>query len=225
MKDFTHNITSIPQCILDDSNNTHIYTTPDGERLESVTKMLSMTAPQDKKAGLRRWRQKVGEEVAAYIMESARVIGVESHELNENYLNMIECTSNFHLLSHAHHRNFIPYLDKIDNICGIEVKLFSESMKLAGTADCIAEYNGILSVIDYKTKRSSQAEEWMNDYFVQTTAYAEMWKELTGQQIEQLVILASSEKNTIQEFVSMPIFHIAELNERVVKFQEMMIIE
>ena len=109
---------------------------------------------------------------------------------------------NFMLLSHAHHQKFIPYLNKIDIIHGIEAKLYSNVMGLAGTADCIGMYNGKLSIIDYKTKRSSQRKEWMTDYFIQTSCYARMWEELTGQKIEQLVILASSEQNTIQEFIA-----------------------
>ncbi len=74
-------------------------------------------------------------------------------------------------------------------------------MKLAGTSDCIANYDGELSIIDYKTKRSNQKEEWMTDHFIQGTAYSEMFKELTGIEIKQVVILVSSEKNSRMEFV------------------------
>jgi len=91
-------------------------------------------------------------------------------------------------------------------------------MKLAGTADCIAGYNGKLSIIDYKTKRSKQREEWMTDYFLQTTAYAKMWKEITGQHIEQLVILVSSEQDTFQEFISQPQKHYNMLDQRLTLF-------
>jgi len=220
---YKHTHVQISQCILDNSNNKHIYTTPSGQKLESVTKMIGMTKPESDKQNLKKWREGQGEGVADYIMNTAAVIGTETHELNENHLNMIQKEDNFHLLSHAHHRNFIPYLQKINNIYGIEKKLYSESMKLAGTADCIAEYDGILSIIDYKTKRSSQRQEWMNDYFVQTTAYSEMWKELTGQIVKKLVILVSSEKNTFQEFQSRPILHIDELYTRVEKFKQIMV--
>lgn len=223
MKVFVHTPTKVELCTLDDSNNSHIYTTPSGEKLESVTKMLGLTKDERSKVQLKKWREGVGDSVADYIMNTSRIIGLETHSLNEDYLNMVEKSmGDFHLLAHAHHRNFLPYLDKIDNIRGIEQRLFSESMRLAGTADCIAEYDGVLSIIDYKTKRSTQKEEWMTDYFVQCTAYAEMYKELTGEKIEQLVIFVSSESNTIQEFRSTPVFHVTELNERVKKFQEMM---
>jgi genome maintenance exonuclease 1 len=74
-------------------------------------------------------------------------------------------------------------------------------MKLAGTSDCIANYDGELSIIDYKTKRSNQKEEWMTDHFIQGTAYAQMFKELTGIEAKQVVILVSSEKNSRMEFV------------------------
>jgi len=73
-----------------------------------------------------------------------------------------------------------------------------------GTSDCIAKYDGKLSVIDYKTKRSNQREEWLTDHFIQATSYGVMFKELTGIKVEQIVILVSSEKNTRMEFMKNP---------------------
>jgi len=221
MKLFTHIPTPIPNCTLDESNKSHIYTTPSGIKLESVTKMVNLTKPEKDKENLKKWRREQGEGVADYIFQNSAVIGKEAHTLNEKYLRMIVESDTFTLLSHAHHQKFIPYLNKIDNIYGIERRLYSESMRLAGTADCIAEYNGKLSIIDYKTKRSTSKKEWITDYFIQTTAYAEMWKELTGQSIQQLVILVSSEKNTIQEFQSVPNIHTDELYTRVDIFNRM----
>ena len=96
--------------------------------------------------------------------------------------------------------------------------MHSDNMLLAGTADCIAEYNGILSVIDYKTKRSDQKEEWLTDYFIQCTAYAIMFKELTGIEVNQIVILVSSEKNTRAEFIKDPNDFKDQLKERLELF-------
>ena len=129
-------------------------------------------------------------------------------------------TCNYSLLSLAHHKKFIPYLNKIKNVFGVEPKLFSEEMGLAGTADLVAEYNGKISIIDYKTKRSKQRKEWMHDYFIQTAAYAKMWEELTGKPIEQLVILASSEQDTIQEFISEPKNYSNALVQRLLLFHD-----
>jgi len=218
MKLFRHRIIEFPKCILDDSTGAHIYLTPDGEKLRSVTTMLRKTKPKADKKQLTDWRDRVGNSVAEYIIKTSAIIGTETHRLNENYINMEYDFCNYSLLSYAHHKNFIPYLNKIKNVFGVEPKLFSKEMGLAGTADLVGEYEGKLSIIDYKTKRSKQRKEWMTEYFIQTTAYAKMWEELTGKPIAQLVILASSEQNTIQEFISEPKNHLNALEQRLMIF-------
>ena len=148
---------------------------------------------------LQNWRE---QEVAAqYIARESAIIGTQTHKLIENYLNGVTQTEESRLLSVAHFNNMIPFLRKIDDIHGTEIRLYSNIMKLAGTTDCIAKYDGELSIIDYKTKRSNQQEEWMTEYFIQATAYSEMFAELTGIEIKQIVILVSSEKNTRMEFI------------------------
>lgn len=218
MKVFKHEIVEIPKLVLDESNHTHIYLTPDGKKFRSVTTMINRTRPKADKKKLSDWREREGEQVADYIMTTATKIGTEAHELNENYIRMITGNRNYSLLAQAHHEKFVPYLNKITTIYGIEAKLFSNEMALAGTADLIADYGGKLSIIDYKTKRSKQKREWIADYFLQTTAYARMWKELTGQEIEQLVILISSEQGTFQEFTSEPNLHLNVLEKRLLLF-------
>lgn len=219
MKLFKHEIVEIPELILDESNYSHIYLTTTGKEFRSVTTMVNKTKSEEDKQSLQHWRDSIGHDVAEYILKASALIGRETHTLNENYLNMEKYDKNFTLLSHAHHQKFIPYLNKITTIHGIEAKLFSDTMGLAGTADCIGIYDGKLSVIDYKTKRSSQRAEWMDDYFIQTSCYARMWEEITKQKIEQLVILASSEQNTIQEFVAEPEDYYDELDERLIQFK------
>lgn len=218
MRLFRHEIIELPKCVLVNSTGAHIYLTPSGKKLRSVTTMISKTKSSADKKQLAAWRDRVGRDVAEYIMKTAAIIGTETHKLNESYINMERYPSNYSLLSYAHHRKFIPFIKKIKNVFGVEPKLFSEEMGLAGTADLVAEYGGKLSIIDYKTKRSKQRKEWMTDYFIQTTAYAKMWQELTGKPIEQLVILASSEQNTIQEFTSAPELFYNTLAQRVMKF-------
>ncbi len=218
MKLFRHDIIELPKCILDDSTGAHIYITPEGKKLRSVTTMLHKTKATKDKKQLTDWRDRMGKPVAQYIMNTAAIIGTETHRLNENYINMERDSCNYSLLSYAHHEKFIPYLNKIKDVFGVEPKLFSAKMGLAGTADLVAHYKGKLSIIDYKTKRSKQRKEWMTDYFIQTAAYAKMWEELTGQPIEQLVILASSEQNTLQEFISEPKLHLNALEQRLIMF-------
>lgn len=221
MQNFTHIPFNLPRCNLDESNNSHIYTTPSGKKLTSVTTMLSKTKSDQDKKQLQKWRNGIGESVANFIFQQSAIIGTETHKLNENYINMIQNNDKFHLLSHSHHNNFRPFLDKISNVYGVESKLFSEKLGLAGTADLIAEYDGVLSIIDYKTKRSKQIIQYMQDYFIQTTAYSIMWEELTNQKIKQLVILVSTEKNTTHEFIESPDNYLNLLNSRIIKFNNM----
>ena len=165
----------------------------------SITTILHKTMSMEKKESLQNWKD---QEIAAdYITQEAAIIGTETHKVIENYINGIKQTDDIRLLSVAHFNNLIPFLQKINDVYGTELRLYSNTMKLAGTSDCIATYDGELSIIDYKTKRSNQREEWMTDHFIQGTAYAQMFKELTGIEVKQVVILVSSEKNSRMEFI------------------------
>ena len=181
----------------------HRYLTPNGAVYPSVTTILNATKPADAVDGLERWRARVGEGVAAYIAGMASKIGSEAHRLNEEYLNN-KPPGPARLLSRAHHENFRPYLDRIDQIYGTEVPLYSDMLEIAGTADCIAEYDGVLSVIDYKTKRMTQQPDWVTDYYLQTAAYCMVFTEMTNITIRQCVVLVSSESDTTQEFLADP---------------------
>lgn len=221
MKLFKHEIIQIPKIILDESKYTHIYLTPDGKRLRSVTTMINKTRSKENKKKLDDWRQREGEQVANYIMTTSGDIGTQTHALNENYVRMGNNCDNYSLLAQAHHEKFIPYLNKIDVIYGIEAKLFSTQMSLAGTADLIALYDGKLSIIDYKTKRSKQKVEWIGDYFLQTVIYGKMWEEITGMKVNQLVILVSSEQNTMQEFIADPNDWLTLASKRINQYKDM----
>jgi len=177
--------------------------------------MVGKTKPEYDKRKLAEWRDSIGHEVANYIMINAGKIGREAHTLNENYIRMDVKDTRCSLLAYAHHTKLIPYLDKMSVIYGIEAKLHSIDMMLAGTADCICDYDGLLSIVDYKTKRSTQRKEWINDYFIQTATYAKMWESITHRPIVQLVVLVSSETNTTQEFLSQPSKHYDEMNNRL----------
>lgn len=175
------------------------YRTPGGLVYPSVTTVLQKTMPHEKRQGLQDWRD--GEAAADYIMQESAIVGTQTHKLIENHLNGVRQTGDVRLLSVAHFNNLIPFLQKISDIYGVEIGLYSDAMRIAGTADCIAKYDGRLSVIDYKTKRSDQQEEWLTDHFIQATAYSQMFEELSGIPVGQVVILVSSEKNTRAEFV------------------------
>ena len=196
---YNHIPTNFKQAELIEKDNAHFYQTPTGEIYPSITTILHETMSVEKKEGLQNWKD---QEIAAdYITQEAATIGTETHQLIENYINDARQADEVRLLSVAHFNNLIPFLQKINDVHGTELRLYSKAMKLAGTSDCIAKYDGELSIIDYKTKRSNQKEEWMTDHFIQGTAYAQMFKELTGIEIKKVVILVSSEKNSRMEFV------------------------
>ena len=196
---YNHIPINFKQSELIERDNAHFYQTPTGEIYPSITTILHETMSMEKKESLQNWKD---QEIAAdYITQEAAIIGTETHKLIENCINEIRQTDDVRLLSVAHFNNLIPFLQKINDVHGTELRLYSNTMKLAGTSDCIATYDGELSIIDYKTKRSNQREEWMTDHFIQGTAYAQMFKELTGIEVKQVVILVSSEKNSRMEFV------------------------
>ena len=196
---YNHIPINFKQSELIEKDNAHFYQTPTGEIYPSITTILHETMANEKKESLQNWKE---QEIAAdYITQEAATIGTETHKLIENHINEVRQTDEVRLLSVAHFNNLIPFLQKINDVHGTELRLYSNEMKLAGTSDCIANYDGELSIIDYKTKRSNQREEWMTDHFIQGTAYAQMFKELTGIEVKQVVILVSSEKNSRMEFV------------------------
>jgi len=213
MTNFNHIPVNFTQSELIEKDDAHYYQTPSGMIYPSITTMLQQTQTREKQQSLQNWRE---QEIASdYIMQQAAVIGSETHKLIESYLNGEDVLESFRLLSEAHFNNLLPFVNKINDIHGIELRLYSDKMKLAGTTDCIAKYDGKLSIIDYKTKRSNQREEWLTDHFIQATSYGVMFEELTGIKVEQVVILVSSEKNTRMEFMKNPDEYLNLLEQRL----------
>jgi len=202
MNKFNHVPINFTQSQLIEKDDAHYYQTPSGVIYPSITTLLQQTQSPEKQQSLQNWKE---QEIASeYITREAAIVGSETHSLIENYLNGKENFEKSRLLSKAHFTNLLPFVNKINDIHGLELRLYSDKMKLAGTSDCIARYDGKLSVIDYKTKRSDQREEWLTDHFIQATSYGVMFNELTGIKVEQIVILVSSEKNTRLEVKKNP---------------------
>lgn len=111
-------------------------------------------------------------------------------------------------------------IDKIDNIKALETPLYGKNVGLAGRVDCIAEYNGVLSIIDFKGSTRQKRKEDIDNYMMQATAYALLWKEMTGQTIENFVILISCEDGAVQVFQDTPINHVANLFTAIKKYKE-----
>ena len=179
------------------------YTLPDGTRLPSVTTVLGA----QKKDAIMAWRKRVGEDVANAISKKATGRGTNVHTLCERYLNneslgdiMPDAKEMFYTLK--------PYLNKINNIHYQEQALWSKQLGMAGRVDCIGEYDGVLSSIDFKTSKRIKSHEDIEDYFWQTRAYALMYEELIGEPIHQLVIIMAVEDNQPLVFIQKTEDHI-----------------
>ena len=159
------------------------------------------------------------EAIGEYIKINAGIQGTKLHTLCEDYLNNNQvCAAS--LLPKAHFDNLKPYLDKINNIRGQEIQMFSKQLGLAGTVDCVAEYDGQLAIIDFKTSRKLKKEEWIESYYLQATAYSLMWEENTGEKIEEIRILMTAETGEAQVFESNRNNWIDKLHEKIVEFKD-----
>jgi len=201
----------------DDSGKYRVYKTPNGDTYPSVTSVIGKTKPEADRKNLQSWID--NEPHSQYITEEAKNIGLQTHQLIEDYLNNKPTTITCDLLSLAHFERLKKFLHKITEVNGTEEMLYSDELKLAGTADCVGMYNGNLSIIDYKTKRSDQKLSYLNDYFLQATAYCIMWEELTDVPVNQIVILVSSRKGQLQEFIVDPNCYKSELKQRISDFK------
>ena len=168
----------------------------DGKNYPSITTVLGV----QKKEGLEKWRKAVGEEAAKWEMGRAARRGKATHTLVEQYIKG-ETPSIRDVLPLGLFRLMKPYIDQIDNVQLSEEIMYSHKLTIAGQVDCIADYNGKLSVIDFKTANKERKEDWIENYYIQTCAYATMYEELFGKRIEQLVILMAGEDGTMRSFI------------------------
>ena len=153
-----------------------LYHTPSGKWVPSITSVTSFYNRQI----FVEWRKRVGEEKANAITKKATARGTDFHQVCQDYLENKDLNWNdYQPLTKFMFHHAKPYLDKINNIHAIERTLYSEYLGLAGRVDCIAEYEGELAVIDFKTSEKIKPEEWIENYFVQEMFYAAAYYELT----------------------------------------------
>ena len=172
----------------------------------SVTTVLSGTSKS--KDGLIQWRNRVGEEEAERIIKQSTDIGTAVHEAIENYLNgkpwnNFEETHDQLLAKNISDKFIKDGLNSITEIWGLEVGLLLDNL-YAGTADCVGEYEGIPTLIDFKTAKKIKKREWIEDYFLQGCAYANAHNVIFGTKIEQIVILMVDRNAIFQEFIVRP---------------------
>ncbi len=174
------------------------YLTPEGKKYPSVTTVAGIFA----KDGIIKWRKRVGEEEANKISTQASTRGTAVHKVCEDYINNVEDYTKNHMPSNIQSFNDLkPLIDSnINNVVMQECQMYSDYLRVAGTVDCIAEYDGTLSVIDFKTSRKPKKKEWIDSYFMQTAAYAVMFEEMTKTPINQLVIMITVDGSEPQVF-------------------------
>jgi hypothetical protein len=179
-------------------NNKRHYVTPNG-KYASITTILGSFNKQR----LFDWRKKVGEEEATRISTRASSRGTKTHSLCEQYLNnkAIDYSDFANTIALDCFISIKPFLDNINNIHYLECALYSDRLKVAGRCDAIAEYDGVLSIIDYKTSTRLKTEEDIQDYFLQATFYAMAYYELTGIKINQIIIIIAVEDDNPQIFI------------------------
>ena len=169
------------------------YKIPNDEELLKLVSITSVISHYNKEF-FAKWRKKVGEDKANEITRKATSRGTDFHTLTEHLLKNDELPSGsvqplaefLYLIAKDELRN-------INNIHGLETALYSKELGVAGTVDCIAEYNGELSIIDFKTSKKAKPRDWIDHYFVQCAAYACMLYEMTGIMVKKFVIIMSCE--------------------------------
>ena len=153
--------------------------------------------------GIRAWRKRVGEEEANRISTRAANRGTAVHSITERYINNeVDYAEGFMPNIIQNFNDLKPILDeRLGNIRAQEVPLYSDHLRVAGRVDCVAEFDGTLSIVDFKTSRKLKKKEWITNYFAQEAAYAIMWEERTGEPITQLVTLITVDDEQPQVFV------------------------
>jgi genome maintenance exonuclease 1 len=167
------------------------YKVPDEEELIKMVSITSVTSHFNKDIFI-NWRKRVGNEKADKITKAATTRGTDMHTLTEHYL------KNDNLPSVPPISEFLFKIAKrklnlINNIYALEGPLYSRQLGIAGTVDCIAEYDGELAIIDFKTSKKPKPREWIEHYFVQAMAYGCMLYEMKNISIKKLVIIMACE--------------------------------
>jgi len=167
------------------------YKIPDEDELLKLVSITSVTSHFNKEIFV-NWRKKVGNEEADRITKAATSRGTDMHTLTEHYLKN-EDLPEVLPISGFLFKIAKGKLNKIDNIYALEGPLYSKELGIAGTVDCIAEYDGELAIIDFKTSKKPKPRDWIEHYFVQCMAYGCMLYEMTGISIKKLVIIMACE--------------------------------
>ena len=178
-------------------NGKRLYVTPDGERYPSVTTVLS----DYKKQGIIEWRKRVGEQQANKISTQASRRGTKVHKLCEDYLNNESTFKGYTPDNVEMFKSIEPILNEIEVVYAQERTLFSHHLKTAGRVDCVGKFRGKPHIIDFKTSNKPKKWEWIDNYFMQGSAYSVMWEEMTGISIPYMAIIIAVADDVPQVFI------------------------
>ena len=202
---FEHN----PRCFPLDSeakmvDGKRVYATPNGEYYPSITTVIGNNAK--KQAGLAKWRARVGKEKAAAISSRSASRGSKFHSITEDYLNNELDIKKYKdsPLPVVMFEQTKKTFDRIGNIYLQEAFLYSKHLEVAGRVDLVAEFDGELSIIDFKTSAEPKREAYLYDYFIQETAYACCFQELYSLTVKQLVTIVACENGETQVVIKPP---------------------
>ena len=184
--------------ITENKNGKRHYATPSGELYPSITTVLG----ELNKAAISAWRKRVGETEANKISGKASRRGTRLHSVCESYIQNKEEYLNGetpHIVELF--KTIEPFFERVDNVQGVELALYSDHFGIAGRTDCIAEFDGTLSIIDYKTSNKIKKKEWCEKFFAQGAFYGVAYEELTSIPVPQVVIIIAVENEQPQLFV------------------------
>ena len=189
---FKHVDLNLPKLTRETIDGVRYYSVPDEDELLKLVSITSVTSHFNKDIFV-NWRKKVGNEEADRITKAATTRGTDMHTLTEHYLKNDQVLPEVPPISDFLFKISKGELNKIDNIHSLEGALYSKQLGIAGTVDCIAEYDGELSIIDFKTSKKPKPRDWIEHYFVQAMAYGCMLYELKNISVKKLVIIMACE--------------------------------
>ena len=188
---FDHVKIDLPKLDRETIDGVRYYSVPDEDELIKLVSITSVTSHFNKEIFV-NWRKKIGNEKADKITKAATRRGTDMHTLTEYYLKN-DNLPDVPPISEFLFKIAKSKLNLINNIYTLEGSLYSRQLGIAGTVDCIAEYNDELAIIDFKTSKKPKPREWIEHYFVQAMAYGCMLYELTGVSVKKLVIIMACE--------------------------------
>jgi ATP-dependent exoDNAse (exonuclease V) beta subunit len=190
---FDFNLIEFTELNTEEVNGKRHYITPDGKKYPSVTTVLSEMSD---KTGLLEWRKRVGEEEANRVTTKATKRGTKIHAMCEDYIQSESTVDQAEIMpiDTMMFKQIKAVLDsKVNNIRAVECPLYSNHLKVAGRCDLVAEYDGRLAIIDYKTSKTYKREDWIQNYFKQAALYSYMLWEMTGEKAKDIVIIIAIE--------------------------------